>query len=66
MYIKMNELTNQSDIYAEFFFFFLRAALAAYGSSWARGQIEAAAAGLYHSHSNTGFELHLLPTPLTH
>ena len=30
-----------------------------YGSSWAKGGIRAAAAGLYHSHSNTGSELHL-------
>ena len=34
-----------------------------YGSSWARGQIGAAAAGLCYSHSNTGSELHLPPTP---
>ena len=30
-----------------------------YGSSQARGQIEAAAAGLDHSHSNTRSEPHL-------
>ena len=35
-----------------FFSLFLRAAPMAYGSSWARGQIRAAAAGLYHNHSN--------------
>ena len=28
-----------------------------YGSSWAWGQIETAAAGLCHSHSNTGSKL---------
>ena len=30
---------------------------------WARGQIGAAAAGLGHSHGNTGSKLHLQPTP---
>ena len=39
------------------------AAPAAYGGSQARGQIGAAAAGLYHSHSNTGSEPCLRPTP---
>ena len=34
----------------------------AYGSSQARGQIRAAAAGLHHSHSNTRSELRLQPT----
>jgi len=42
-----------------FFFFLFRAAPAACGSSQARGQIGAAAAGLYHSHSNARSELHL-------
>ena len=42
-------------------FFLFRAAPAAHGSSQARGWIRAAAAGLYHSHSNTESELHLLP-----
>ena len=40
-------------------FFFLMAAYVAYGRSQARGQIGATAAGLYHSHSNTGSKLHL-------
>ena len=44
-----------------FSFFFLRATSVAYGSSQARGLIEAAAAGL--CHSNVGPELHLQPTP---
>ena len=44
-------------------FFFYRAASAAYGGSQARGWIRAAASGLHHSHSNTGSELHLWPTP---
>ena len=44
-----------------FFFFFLLfgAALTAYGSSQARGQIGATATGLHHSHSNVGSEPHL-------
>ena len=37
-----------------FWYFIFRAALAAYGSFQARGQIEAAAAGLHHSHSHAG------------
>ena len=36
-----------------FFLFLFLAAPVAYGSSQARGQIRAAAAGLHHSHSNT-------------
>ena len=41
----------------------LRAAPMAYGSSQAMGQIRAVAAGLYHSHSNSGSERGLRPTP---
>ena len=49
----------------KFFFVFclFRATPAAYGGSQAKGPIGAAASGLHHSHSNTGFELHLRPTP---
>ena len=36
---------------------------APYGSSQARGQIRAAVGGLHHSHSNTGSEPYLQPTP---
>ena len=39
-----------------YFFFLFRAILVAYGSSQARDQIGAAAADLYHSHSNTRSE----------
>ena len=46
-----------------FFFLLFRSAPAACGSSQAKGQIRATAAGLYHSHSNSGFEPHLQPTP---
>ena len=45
------------------FFFFLRAAPAAYGRSQATGCIGAAAAGLQHSHSHTESEPHLQPIP---
>ena len=41
------------------FFFFFRATPMAYGGSQARGLIRAAAASLYHSHSNLGSEPHL-------
>ena len=41
------------------FFAISRAALLAYGGSQARGLIRAVAAGLHHSHSNTGSELRL-------
>ena len=44
-------------------FCFLGPHPAAYGSSQARSQIGATATSLYHSHSNTGYELHLQPTP---
>ena len=54
----------QSQSLVFFFFFFLfRATDVAYGDSQARGQIGAMAAGLHHSHSNTGSELHLRYTP---
>ena len=38
------------------FFGLFRAALVAYGSSQARGPVEAVAAGLHHSHSHAGSE----------
>ena len=46
-----------------FSFFLFRATLVAYGSSQARGQIGAVAAGLRQSHSNAGSEPHLQPPP---
>ena len=46
-----------------FFFCLFRAIPVAYGSSQVRGQIEAVATSLCHSHSNTGSQLHLQPTP---
>ena len=44
-------------------FFFFRYTPTAYGSSQAKGQIRATAAGLHHSHSNVGSEPSLWPTP---
>ena len=46
-----------------FFVCLFRVAPVAYGSSQARGQNGAAAAGLHHSHSNAGSEQHLRPIP---
>ena len=46
-----------------FFFTFLGTASAAYGSSQARGQIEASAAGLQHSHNNPRSSPSLQHTP---
>ena len=49
-----------------FFFFFLllfRAAPTAYGGSQARAPIGATAVSLHHSHSDSGSESHLCPTP---
>ena len=45
------------------FFVFSGATPAAYGGSQARGPIRAIAAGLHQSHSNSGSEPHLRPTP---
>ena len=45
------------------FFLLFRAAPAAYGSSQTRGGIGAAAASLYHSHSNSRSEPRLRPAP---
>ena len=44
-------------------FFFFRAPPLAYGSSQGRGQIRAAAASLYHNHSNTRSQPRLQPIP---
>ena len=46
-----------------FFFFVLRAALAAYGGSQPRGPNGAVATGLHPSYSNMRSKLHLQPTP---
>ena len=50
---------KKSRMTLRFFFFFLRAAPAAYGGSQVGAPIRAVATGLHHSHSNTGSEPHL-------
>ena len=45
-----------------FIFLLFRAAPAAYGGSQPRCHVWATTAGLHHSHSNAGSELHLWPT----
>ena len=58
-------INSESSILFFFFFFvFFRASPEAYESSLVRGRIGAvAAAGLYHSHSNTRSELTMQTTP---
>ena len=50
-------------IYLFIYFCLFRATPMAYGGSQARGPIRAVAAGLRHSHRNTGSKLRLWPTP---
>ena len=50
-----------SDFLFSFFSSIFRATLTAYGDSQARGQIRATAAGVHHSHNNTGSEPGLPP-----
>ena len=50
-------------IYLFCLFVLFKAASAAYGGSQAKGRMGAAAAGLHQSHSNTGSEPYLRPTP---
>ena len=57
-----NPLISRIPIYL----FFGGDAPTAYRGSQARGPVRAVAAGLHHSHSNTGFEQCLLPTPQLH
>ena len=45
-------------------FFLFKAASETYGNSQARGRFIAAAAGLHHRHSNTGFEPYVRPMTL--
>ena len=56
----------RAGIFFPFFFLsfvFFRAIPSAYGGSQARGLIRATAASLHQSHSNSGSEPHLQPTP---
>ena len=50
-------------LFSFLFFSFSRAAPSAYGGSQARGRVGAVATSLHHSHSNTGSEPRLQPTP---
>ena len=67
----MREKPNALNILSLFYFIIIiislfaisRAVPAAYGSSQARGLIGAVASGLRHSHSNSGSEPYLRPTP---
>ena len=61
-----SEGTRIDSLFLFFFlvlFFFLRAAPVAYGGFQARGRMGATAASLHHSHSDSGSEPHLRPTP---
>ena len=65
-WILFSSLPCESDIHLFLFkkiVFLFMAAPVAYRSSGVRCGIGAAAAGLHHSHSNEGSELHLQPTP---
>ena len=53
----------KANLFFFFFFALFRATPMAYRSSQARGQIEATAAGLHHSHSNARSKPSLQPTP---
>ena len=57
----INQLSKVFCLFGVFCHF--RTAPAVYGISQARGRIRAVAAGLHHSHCNTGSELGLRPTP---
>ena len=58
-------LVNPFSCFVLFLFLFLlfRVTPLAYGGPQLRGQVRAVAAGLHHSHSNTGSEPCLRPTP---
>ena len=57
--LRHNFSMQKNYYYYQLIIYFFRAVPVAYGSSQARGQIETAAAGLQHSHSNTGSKSHL-------
>ena len=58
-----NTLQVPNSKYQVYFFFLFIAAPATYENSQVWGWIGAAAAGLHHSHSNTGSKPHLQPMP---
>ena len=57
-WVAKTELQSE-DVFFFFVFCLFRAALKAYRGSQARGPVGAVAAGLCHSHSNTGSQPHL-------
>ena len=63
LYIERRANANMILGFPFFFFRLFRAAPMDYRGSQARGPIGAAAAGLPHSHSNTGSEPRLRPAP---
>ena len=62
MALTINIWTLIHFIFIYFYFFLLMVTPATYGSSQARGQIRAAAAGLNYGHSNAVSKPHLQPT----
>ena len=58
-----NEIADLFKIFLFLYFLLFRATPEAYVGFQARGLIGATPAGLHHSHSNTGSELHLQATP---
>ena len=64
----LNPLHHKGTSFLALFFFFLlfRATPVAYGSSWARGQIGATAAGLHHSHSQRRIQATSVTYTTTH
>ena len=58
-----NSISNKLTSRKLLLFCFLRATPEAYESSQVRGPTGMAPASLHHSHSNTGSEQHLQPTP---
>ena len=62
LWLFLSFIEYQNFIYL-FILLFFRATLAAYGSSLARSQTGATAAGLHHSHSNVRSEVCTRPTP---
>ena len=61
--ILLTEIMSSEFIYLFIYLAFFRATPAAYGGFQARGLIGAVAASLHQSHSNSGSEPHLRPTP---
>ena len=62
-YVFLNNLKMFINLTSFSHFCLFRAVPAVYGSSQAKSQIRASAAGLHHSHSKVRSEQHLRPTP---